>query len=81
MAVKRLSIQDLKARLSSAIAEVEAGHTIVITRRNTAVAKLIPADQHLHRGNRFGKSGLRPAFKTKATIPYLRVLLHDRRGR
>jgi prevent-host-death family protein len=81
MAMKRISIQDLKAQLSSAVAEAEAGNTIVITRHNTAVAKLIPADQHLHRGNQFGKGGLKPAVKTKARIPYLQVLLNDRGDR
>jgi prevent-host-death family protein len=79
--MKRISIQDLKAQLSSAIAEAEAGHTIVITRHNAAVAKLIPADQHLHRGSQYGQGGLKPAVKTKTRIPYLQVLLNDRRDR
>jgi prevent-host-death family protein len=79
--MKRISIQDLKAQLSSAVAEAEAGNTIVITRHNTAVAKLIPADQHLHRGKQFGKGGLKPAVRTKARIPYLQVLLNDRGDR
>ena len=81
MPMKRISIQDLKARLSSAVAEAEAGNTIVITRHNTAVAKLIPVDQHLHRGNQFGKGGLKPAVRTKARIPYMQVLLNDRGDR
>jgi prevent-host-death family protein len=81
MAMKRLSIQDLKAQLSSAVAEAEAGNTIVITRHNTAVAKLIPADQHLHRGSQFGKGGVKPAVKTKTRIPYLQVLSSDRGDR
>ena len=76
-----MSIQDLKAQLSSAVAEAEAGQTIVITRHHAAVAKLIPADQHLHRGNRFGQGGLRPAIKTNARIPYLQVLSNDRGDR
>jgi antitoxin (DNA-binding transcriptional repressor) of toxin-antitoxin stability system len=76
-----MSIQDLKARLSSAIAEAEAGHTIVITRHHAAVAKLSPADQHLHRGKRFGQGGLTPAIKTNAKIPYLQALADDRSDR
>jgi prevent-host-death family protein len=79
--MKQMSIQDLKAQLSSAIAEAEAGHTIVITRHHAAVAKLIPADQHLHRGNRFGQGGLTPAIKTTAKIPYLQALSNDRGDR
>ena len=79
--MKRISIQDLKAHLSSAIAEAEAGNTILITRHNAAVAKLIPPDQHVHRGSQFGKGGIRPAIKATAKIPYLHVLLSDRGDR
>ena len=79
--MKQLSIQDLKAQLSSAVAEAEAGHTIVITRHNAVVAKLVPADQHLHCGSQFGKGGLGPAIKTKARIRYLEVLSSDRSDR
>ena len=81
MTMKQMSIQDLKAQLSSAVAEAEAGHTIVITRHHAAVAKLVPADQHLHRGGNFGAGGLGPAIKTKARIPYLQVLSNDRGDR
>jgi prevent-host-death family protein len=77
MAMKQLSIQDLKAQLSSAVAEAESGNTIVITRHNTPVAKLIPAEQHIHRGKQLGK-GIRPAIKVKTRIPYLQVLNDDR---
>ena len=38
--MKQISIQDLKARLSSAVAEAESGETILITRHNQPVAKL-----------------------------------------
>jgi prevent-host-death family protein len=79
--MKQLSIQDLKAQLSSAVAAAEAGDTIVITRHHAAVAKLVPADQHLHRGGNFGTGGLVPAIKTTAKIPYLQVLSNDRGDR
>jgi prevent-host-death family protein len=80
--MKQISIQDLKARLSAAISEAEAGNTIVITRHNEAVAQLIPAHpQYLHRGKDFGKGGIRPALKRGKKIPYLDVLLQDRGDR
>jgi prevent-host-death family protein len=41
--MKKISIQDLKAQLSAAIAEAESGETILITRHNEPVALLAPA--------------------------------------
>ena len=80
--MKQISIQDLKAKLSAAIAEAESGNTIVITRHNEPVAKLIPAHpQYLHRGKDVGKGGVRPALQRGAKIPYLEVLLEDRGNR
>ena len=80
--MKQISIQDLKAKLSAAVSEAEAGNTIVITRHNEPVAKLIPAHpQHIHRGKDAGKGGIRPALKRGAKIPYLEVLLDDRGNR
>jgi len=47
----QISIQDLKAKLSAVISQAESGNTIVITRHNQPVAKLIPAyPQYVHRG-------------------------------
>jgi len=78
----QISIQDLKAKLSAAISEAESGNTIVITRHNQPVAKLVPAyPQYLHRGKDAGKGGIRPAIKRGTKIPYLDVLLHDRGDR
>jgi prevent-host-death family protein len=80
--MKQISIQDLKAKLSSAIAEAESGNTIVITRHNEPVAKLIPArPQFLHRGKNVGKGTIKPAIRRGIKIPYLDVLLEDRGDR
>ena len=80
--MKQISIQDLKARLSAAISEAEAGHTIVITRHSEPVAKLIPAHpQYVHRGRDVGRGGIRPAFKHGKKIQYLAILLEDRGDR
>jgi len=77
--MKQISIQDLKARLSAAISEAESGNTIVITRHNEPVAKLIPAHpQYVHQGRDAGRGVIRPAFKPGKKIPYLAVLLQDR---
>jgi antitoxin (DNA-binding transcriptional repressor) of toxin-antitoxin stability system len=40
MAMSEISVQELKARLSSAIAKAEAGQTLVITRHRSVVAQL-----------------------------------------
>jgi prevent-host-death family protein len=80
--MKQISIQDLKSHLSAAVSEAESGNTIVITRHNEPVAKLIPArPQNIHRGKNVGKGGITPAFKGRTRIPYLHVLLEDRGDR
>jgi prevent-host-death family protein len=77
--MKQISIQDLKAQLSAAVSEAESGNTIVITRHNQPVAKLVPAHpQHEHRGENVGKRGIGAALKRGTRIPYLEVLLEDR---
>jgi prevent-host-death family protein len=82
MAMKRISIQDLKSRLSSAVAEAEAGETILVTRHNRAVAQLGPAHEaHVHRGKLVGKVGLKPAIKQGTGGRSLEVLLEDRGNR
>ena len=80
--MKKISIQDLKAQLSSAIAEAESGETILITRHNEPVARLAPArTQHLHRGKLFGKAQIVPAIKKGTAGRYLKVLMEDRGDR
>ncbi len=80
--MKVTSIQDLKGRLSAAVAQAEAGDTIVITRHNTPVAQLGPAEAaHVHRGRRVGTSRIRPAIKRGTKGRYLAVLLDDRGAR
>ena len=80
--MKRVSIQDLKAQLSAAVADAEAGETIVITRHNKPVAQLSPARvPHVHVGARSGPGGLKPALKRGTNGRYLEVLLEDRGDR
>ena len=80
--MKQISIQDLKSGLSNAISEAESGNSIVITRHNEPVAMLVPAlSQHEHRGQDFGKGGLKPAIKRGKKIPYLDLLRDDRGDR
>jgi prevent-host-death family protein len=80
--MKQVSIQDLKARLSAAVAEAHAGRTIVITRHNTPVAQLGPAQAaHVHYGARVGTTRVRPALKRGTKGRYLAVLLDDRGSR
>ena len=77
--MKQVSIQDLKAGLSAAVAEAHAGRTIVITRHNTPVAQLGPtATAHVHHGSRVGTARIRPALKRGTHGRYLAVLLDDR---
>jgi prevent-host-death family protein len=80
--MKRMSIQDLKAQLSSAIAEAESGGTIVITRHNRPVAQLTAASQpHVHVAGDASFRALVPAIKRGTKGRYLAVLRDDRDGR
>jgi prevent-host-death family protein len=80
--MKQVSIQDLKAGLSAAVAEAEAGRTIVITRHNAPVAQLGPAHSAAaHRGARVGEGRVQPALKRGPKGRYLAVLLEDRGSR
>jgi prevent-host-death family protein len=79
MDMKRISIQDLKARLSSVVAEAESGTTILITRHNEPVAQLCPPrPQHVHSGRSVGVARLRPAVKRATKGRYLSMLMEDR---
>lgn len=78
----RISIQDLKARLSAAVAEAESGNTIVVTRHNEPVAQLGPARHpQVHRGARVGTGRLEPAVKRGTEGRFLTVLMEDRGSR
>jgi prevent-host-death family protein len=80
--MKQVSIQDLKAGLSAAVAEAQAGRTVVITRHNRPVAQLGPATTaQVHRGARVGTARIRPALKRGTHGRYLAVLLDDRGAR
>jgi prevent-host-death family protein len=77
--MKKVSIQDLKATLSRAIADAEAGTTVLITRHNEPVAKLGPARPSTTSGGRKPSSRrLKPAVKHATKGRYLAVLLEDR---
>lgn len=79
--MKRISIQTLKASLSGAVAEAEAGRTILITRHNQPVAQLCPASaSHVHRGRQVGAARLKPAILRGTKGRYLAVLEEDRGG-
>lgn len=80
--MKELSIQDLKARLSAAVAQAESGERILITRHSQTVAQLgPPAQPHVQRGSRIGRGDLAPALRRGTKGRYLAVLLEDRGGR
>ena len=80
--MKRLSIQDLKARLSAAVAEAESGQTVVVTRHGEPVAMLGPADsRHLHRGTALGAGRIVPALKRGLKGKALAAVLADRGNR
>jgi prevent-host-death family protein len=77
--MQRISIQDLKARLSSVVAQAEAGATILITRHNEPVAQLCPpGPQKVHLGRALGVTRLRPAVRRATKGRYLSVLIEDR---
>jgi antitoxin (DNA-binding transcriptional repressor) of toxin-antitoxin stability system len=77
--MKQVSIQDLKAHLSAAVAEAERGETILITRHNETVAQMGPAGSNaVHHGAQIGDGRLRPAIKHGTKGRYLTVLAEDR---
>lgn len=79
MAMKRMSIQDLKISLSAAVAEASSGKTIVITRHNRPVAQLTPPyPPHVHRGGSVGSDRVRSALRRGSKGRYLSLLLEDR---
>jgi len=81
-AMKHISIQDLKATLSAAVAEAESGRTIIITRHNQAVAQLGPArSPGVHRADDAVMERLKPALTRGSKGRYLAVLLEDRGDR
>jgi prevent-host-death family protein len=80
--MNRISIQDLKAQLSAAVAEAESGGTVLITRHNQPVAQLGPARaQHEHRGRSVGTGRIAPAIKRGTKGRYLSALIEDRADR
>lgn len=80
--MSRISVQDLKARLSAAIAEAEAGRTLVITRHQTPVAHLGPASAPaVRRGSLAGRGRLKPAITGGTRGRALAALLEDRGDR
>jgi prevent-host-death family protein len=80
--MRRISVQDLKAQLSGAIAEAEAGQTLIVTRHNQPVAQLSPARAaHVHHGSRAGAERLEPALRRGTRGRYLTVLQEDRGAR
>lgn len=80
LSMKEVSIKTLKANLSSAVAEAEAGATIVITRHRDPVAVLgPPRAAHVHRGSRVGTGRIQPAVTGRGTKGrYLEILREDR---
>ncbi len=79
MTMEQMSIQDLKARLSGAVAAAESGTTILITRHSEPVARLGPARHpDVHRGSRVGTGRLDPAMPKGTGGRSLAVLLEDR---
>lgn len=77
--MKRISIQDLKARLSSVVERAQSGSTILITRHNEPVAQLGPVGPpHVRRGENVGAHRLKPAVTCGTKGRYLTVLTEDR---
>jgi prevent-host-death family protein len=80
--MKQISVQQLKATLSTAIAEAESGQVLEITRHNQPVARLGPGSPpEVRRGARVGAGRLRPAIHRGSKGRYLALLLEDRGNR
>ena len=82
LAMKTVSIDQLKRNLSAFIAEAAGGEHIVITRHRRPIASLTRADlEHVHVGSHAGRGALRPLLKSATKGAYLDVLADDRRTR
>jgi len=80
--MKALSIRELKANLSAAVAAVESGGSILVTRHGEPVAKLVPARSDIvHAGTRIGRGKLTPAVRMRSKTRALEILLEDRGDR
>lgn len=74
-----VSIQDLKPKLSSVLAEVESGSTILITRHGRPVARIAPVDPpYVHRGDLVGQPW--PPAITTGLGPMIMAALEEDRG-
>lgn len=81
LAMKRISIQDLKSGLSAAIAEAEGGKTMLVTRHNRVVARLSPATPGKASDGGAALNGpLVPLLRRATRGRYLAVLMDDRRA-
>lgn len=81
LAMKRISIQDLKSGLSAAVAEAEAGKTVLVTRHNRVVARLSPATPgRSPDGSVASREPLVPLLRRATRGRYLRVLMDDRKA-
>jgi len=78
----QMSIQDLKAQLSAAVAAAQSGATILVTRHGEPVARLGPArPTDVHWGRRVGAGRLAPALARGTGGRGLAALLEDRGDR
>lgn len=81
-AMKKMRIQDLKAHLSIAVAEAEAGATIVITRHNQPIAQLSPLrSPHVNYGANADASDLTAAIQGGTNGRIFEILEDDRGDR
>ena len=44
--MKRAKVSELKAHLSSYLADVRGGASVIVCDRNTPIARLVPAEEH-----------------------------------
>ena len=80
--MKQMRIQDLKAHLSTAVSEAEAGATIIITRHNQPIAQLSPLrSPHVHYGSKADASELRSAIQGGTNGRIFEILDEDRGDR
>ena len=78
--MESVPIHELKRRLSQLIAAAEAGETLLVTRHKRVVARIVPPEEHLHVGRRFGSGSIQPLLHGVTRGRYLEVIADDRRG-
>ena len=83
--MKQVMVSELKARLSSFLAFVRGGETVLVLDRRTPVARIVPYEDDDFRVDEPSRSGLElksiPTVRLRKSVDSLELLQQDRNQR